>query len=116
MVFLPVSHCWTLQLYFLTCSTLSCACGCSLKTLGACNCCVVGLYFSDLQLMYNSSMFENICIDRQTDRQTDRQNYFIVMYMHTHQLTYNKMLCIVHLVWHLAVFVKKHFQLTDADA
>ena len=27
------------------------------------------MYFA---VMYNSSMFENICIDRQTDRQTDR--------------------------------------------
>ena len=68
----PVFHCWTLELYFLT-SILSFAFSCSLNTLGACNCCVVRLYFSDLQLMYSSSMFENICIDGQASRQTDRQ-------------------------------------------
>ena len=47
ITFLPVSHYWTLDFYFLLTSTLSCVCSCNLKTLGACNWCVVGLYFSD---------------------------------------------------------------------
>ena len=51
IMFLLVSHCWTLELYFLLTHILSCACSCSLKTLEACNCCVVGLYNSDLQLI-----------------------------------------------------------------